>query len=108
MSLLKKGLSPIPIGSKPDTYWAVHWWGKRTKNRFFDRAFPEITLFLAIRGTLSLSIRQKPGFFSSFFYCFWGGIMLYFLPTDLLHCEPKHKPLITLSITSAHRRTMDF
>jgi len=34
------------------------------KTGVFDRAFPEITLFLAISGTLSLSIRQKPGFFS--------------------------------------------
>ena len=52
MSLLKKGSKPSIGGANA------------LKPRFFDRAFPEITLFLATSGTLSLSIRQKPGFFS--------------------------------------------
>jgi hypothetical protein len=39
-----------------------------SKTRFFDSAFPEIILFLAKSGALSLSTRQKPGFFS-------GGVL---------------------------------
>jgi ribosomal protein S18 acetylase RimI-like enzyme len=39
------------------------------KTGFFGRAFPKVTLFLAISGTLSLSTRQKPGFFSRVEQC---------------------------------------
>ena len=51
-TLLKKG-SKLSIGGTNEL-----------KTGFFGRAFPKITLFLAISGTLSLSTRQKPGFFS--------------------------------------------
>jgi hypothetical protein len=58
-NLVKRKTSLLKKGSKPHIGGA-----NASKTGFFYSAFPEITPFLAKSGTLSLSTRQKPGFFS--------------------------------------------